>query len=72
MTGVLAVVPEPEPGHRRVPLLDLARYDRRAALTGQERAALALVAEHRYRWPTDAATGLARLIAPIHDARRMP
>ena len=26
------------------------------------------LAEHRHRWPTSAASTVARLIAPIHDA----
>ncbi len=68
MTAVLAAVPEPVPGRRWAPLIDLARYDRGATLTDAEREMLAELAEHRYRWPQGATTMLARLIAPIDDA----
>jgi integrase len=66
MTAVLAAVPEPE--RRWMPSLDPTRYDRTAALTDGERDALALLAEHRSRWPVGAADRLARLIGPIDDA----
>jgi integrase len=66
MTAVLATVTVPE--RRWVPLLDPARYDRNPALRSGERDALALLAEHRYRWPAGAAGALARLIEPIDHA----
>jgi len=66
MTAVLAVVPEPQ--RQWMPQLDPAVYDREAPLTDGEREALALLAEHRYRWPVGAADALARLIGPIDDA----
>jgi integrase len=68
MSAVLAVVPEPEPGRRWTPILDLSSYDRTARLTDEEHEALALLAEHRSRWPTSVKSTLARLIAPIDDA----
>ena len=71
MSAVLAAVPEPERGRHWMPLLDPARYDRSTALTGGERKALALLAEHRYRWPAGAASALERLIPPINDALDM-
>jgi integrase len=66
MSTVLAAVPGPQ--RRWTPLLDPARYDRGAALTGGEHQALALLAEHRYRWPGGVAGALGRLTAPIDDA----
>ena len=49
MTALVAAPREPE--RRWTPLIDPTRYDRAAALTCGERAALALLAERRYRWP---------------------
>ena len=66
MSAVLAVVREPD--RRWTPRLDLARYDRSATLNDGEREALALLAEHRYRWPLGAMDALVRLTAPIEDA----
>ena len=68
MTAVLAVAPVPRPGRQWAPLLDLARYDRGAALSEGERDALALLAEHRYRWPAGTTSALERLIGPIDEA----
>jgi Phage integrase family len=64
--NAVAAVREPE--RRWAPLLDLAHYERSAGLTNDERKALALLAEHRYRWPAGAASALERLITPIDDA----
>jgi site-specific recombinase XerD len=62
----LAAVREPEPRWR--PLIDTSCYDRAAALTGGERQALAVLAEHRGRWPSGVAQALERLLAPLDHA----
>ena len=64
--SALAAVREPE--RRWRPLIDPSCYDRTAALTAGERRALALLDEHRYRWPSGVAGALERLIAPVDDA----
>jgi integrase len=64
--SALALAREPE--RRWTSLIDPTRYDRAPTLTVVERRALALVADHRYRWPTRAGGALERLIAPIDDA----
>ncbi|MGZ4323902.1 MAG: tyrosine-type recombinase/integrase [Solirubrobacteraceae bacterium] len=62
----LAAVREPE--RRWRPLLDPARYDRIAALTVDERDALALLDARPCRWPAGVTTALQRLTGPIDDA----
>jgi hypothetical protein len=52
---------------RWMPLVEVAGYDRTAALTGEERRALALRDAHHDHWPT-AAQALARLTGPVDDA----
>ncbi len=64
--SALAAVREPE--RRWRPLIDTSCYDRAAVLTAGERQALAVLAEHRYRWPSGVAGALQRLIAPVDDA----
>ena len=49
------------------PLISPAAYDRRVALSREERGALALIADRTVRWPAGVAEALARLIAPIND-----
>jgi integrase len=64
--SALAAVREPE--RRWRPLLDTSCYDRAAVLTAGERRALALLDDHRHRWPSGVAGALERLIAPVDDA----
>jgi hypothetical protein len=65
MTAVLATALEHQ--SRWTPPLSPAAYDRRVALSQQERLALALIADHSGRWPAGVAEALARLTRPIND-----
>src|SRR5450755_3852980 len=65
MTAVLATALEHQ--SRWTPLLSPAAYDRRVALSGEERRALALIADRPGRWPAGVAEALARLTRPIND-----
>ena len=65
MTAVLATALEPQP--RWTQPLSPAAYDRRVALSREERRALALIADRPPRWPAGVAEALARLTAPIND-----
>ena len=65
MTAVLAGAFEPRP--RWTPPLSPAAYDRRVALSQEERRALALIAGRPPRWPAGVAEALARLTAPVND-----
>jgi integrase len=47
--------------------LDASGYDRGGWLSQEERAALAVLARQRTRWPRQACRALARLSAPIED-----
>ena len=65
MTAVAATALAPEP--RWTPPLSPAAYDRRVALSREERRALALIADRPGRWPAGVAEALARFTAPIND-----
>jgi hypothetical protein len=65
MTAVAATLPAPEP--RWTPPLSPAAYDRRVALSREERRALALIADRPGRWPAGVSEALSRLTRPIND-----
>jgi len=56
-----------EEGPRWTPLVDPARYDRRATLDRTERWALGLLAARPSRWPRGVGDAVARLLVPIND-----
>ncbi len=62
MTAVLATALEPQP--RWTPPLSPAAYDRRVALSREERRALALIADRPRRWPA----GRRRGVGAVHRA----
>ena len=65
MTAAAATLPAPE--RRWTPLISPAAYDRRVALSREERRALALIADRPRRWPAGVAEALSRLTRPIND-----
>jgi integrase len=65
MIAVAATLPAPE--RRWTPSLSPAAYDRRVALSRDERRALALIANRPGRWPAGVSEALSRLTRPIND-----
>ncbi len=62
-----AIADTKTPTQRWIALLDPSAYDRRAALSSQERSALGLIEGRPSRWPAQVAEALSRLIVPMND-----